>query len=44
MMHELHQEGKTIVLITHDSGIAGQANRIIRLQDGMVLDDSGVAS
>lgn len=39
MMHELHQSGKTIVLITHDNGIASQAQRIIRLQDGVVTEE-----
>lgn len=43
MMHDLHAEGKTIVLITHDNDIASQAERIIRIQDGKVTEDSGVA-
>lgn len=43
MMRELNSEGKTIVLITHDNGIASQADRIIRIHDGKVLDDGGVA-
>jgi len=43
MMHELHAEGKTIVLITHDNNIAKQAARIIRIQDGKIVEDSGVA-
>jgi len=43
MMHELNSEGKTIVLITHDNNIASQAQRIIRIQDGKVIEDSGVA-
>lgn len=43
MLHEFHEEGKTIILITHDNSIAGQANRIIRIQDGLVTEDSEVA-
>lgn len=43
MMHELHKEGNTIVLITHDNGVAEQAERIIRIQDGQITDDSGVS-
>jgi putative ABC transport system ATP-binding protein len=43
MMHELHAEGKTIVLITHDNNIANQAARIIRIHDGKITQDSGVA-
>jgi putative ABC transport system ATP-binding protein len=33
----LHQEGKTVVLITHEPDIAAQAQRTIRLQDGRIL-------
>lgn len=43
MMHELHEEGKTIVLITHDNSIAAQARRIIRIHDGQITEDSEVA-
>lgn len=39
MLKELHAEGNTIVLITHDSGIARQAKRVIRIQDGVITDD-----
>ncbi len=43
MMHELHDEGNTIVLITHDNGVAEQAERIVRIQDGQITEDSGVS-
>lgn len=43
MMHELHEEGKTIVLITHDNNIAHQAERMIRIHDGVVTEVSEVA-
>ncbi len=33
---ELNSEGKTIVMITHDPGIAARAKRIIRVEDGML--------
>ena len=39
LLQELHQEGNTIVLITHDNSIARQAQRIIRLEDGRVVYD-----
>lgn len=39
LLKELHKEGNTIVLITHDNSIAMQAQRIIRLQDGRVIHD-----
>ena len=38
LFHELHEAGNTIVLITHDSGIAAQTPRAIHLHDGRVLD------
>ena len=39
MLQELHSEGHTVVLITHDNSIAVQAERIIRLEDGRVVYD-----
>ncbi|MBZ4647452.1 MAG: putative transport system ATP-binding protein [Petroclostridium sp.] len=42
MMHELHEMGNTIVLITHDNDIALQAKRIIRIQDGSIVEDREV--
>ncbi|KUO73553.1 MAG: macrolide ABC transporter ATP-binding protein [Clostridia bacterium BRH_c25] len=39
MLKELHQKGNTIVLITHDNEIAMQAERVIRLQDGEIIED-----
>ena len=44
LLQELHKEGNTIVLITHDNSIAGTAPRIIQLADGKIIYDgpSGV--
>ena len=40
MFHQLHQQGQTIIMITHDRDIATQAQRRISLADGkIVLDD-----
>lgn len=39
LLQDLHDEGNTIVLITHDNSIARQAQRIIRLEDGKVVYD-----
>jgi putative ABC transport system ATP-binding protein len=39
---KLNEQGTTIVLITHDNKIALQANRIIRLQDGVITSDEAV--
>ena len=36
---QLHRQGNTVVLITHDNSIAVQADRIIRLEDGQVVYD-----
>ncbi len=39
ILHELNDEGRTIILITHDNEIAEEANRIIRIQDGKIVSD-----
>ena len=39
MLQDLHKQGNTVVLITHDNSIAVQAQRIIRLEDGHVVYD-----
>ena len=38
MFHELHQQGNTIVLITHDNDIARQAARVIHILDGQITE------
>lgn len=39
ILHELHEEGRTVILITHDDGIAKEAQRVIRIQDGKITED-----
>lgn len=39
ILHELHEEGRTIILITHDNEIAKEAQRVIRVQDGQIIAD-----
>ena len=39
ILHELHKEGRTVILITHDNGIANEAERVIRIQDGKIVED-----
>ena len=39
MLQELHRQGNSVVLITHDNSIAVQAERIIRLEDGHIIYD-----
>lgn len=38
LFHELHAQGNTIVLITHDESVADQAERKIRILDGRVTE------
>lgn len=41
LIQELHQQGNTIVLITHDNEIAKEAPRQVKLLDGKIVWDSG---
>ena len=36
---DLHKKGNTIILITHDSDVAAQAERIVRIQDGKIYEE-----
>ena len=38
IFHELHEQGNTIVLITHDSNVAKQAGRSIHILDGQITE------
>ena len=40
ILNQLHEEGHTIILVTHDKGIASQANRIIEIKDGEIFNDT----
>lgn len=40
MLKEIHAEGNTIVLITHDSDVARQAERVVRIADGIITSDT----
>lgn len=40
LFHELNAEGSTIVLVTHDMAVASQARRVVRLLDGLIVQDS----
>ena len=39
ILRELYREGTTVILITHDDGIAATARRVVRLSDGRVVAD-----
>ena len=40
VLDELHREGRTLVVVTHDDAVAERAERVIRLKDGLVDEDS----
>jgi macrolide transport system ATP-binding/permease protein len=44
LFKELNAEGLTIVLVTHDAGVASHAKRIIRIRDGKVAGDEPTAA
>lgn len=37
VFHELNEKGKTVIIVTHDSEIAGQCDRIIEISDGKIV-------
>lgn len=39
IIRQLHEEGHTIILVTHDAKIAAQASRIIEIKDGEIVSD-----
>lgn len=39
ILHNLKDEGRTVIVITHDNEIAEQAERVIRIRDGKVVED-----
>jgi macrolide transport system ATP-binding/permease protein len=41
LLGRLNEDGRTIVLITHDQEVAAHAQRIVRLKDGRVVEDHG---
>ena len=41
ILHGLHDDGSTVILITHDNGIAATAERIVRISDGAIIYDGG---
>ena len=40
IMKSLHEDGRTIILITHDNEIAAQAERVIKIKDGRIESDT----
>jgi putative ABC transport system ATP-binding protein len=42
ILDSLHEQGKTVILVTHEAEVAEHANRSIRLRDGQVIEDGPV--
>ncbi len=40
ILDELHAEGRTVVIVTHDAKIASRAERIIEISDGVIVSDT----
>ena len=40
ILKDMHEKGKTVILITHDNGIAAQAKRVVRIIDGKIASDT----
>ncbi|GKX67743.1 ABC transporter ATP-binding protein [Inconstantimicrobium mannanitabidum] len=39
---KLNEEGKTVIIVTHDEKIANQCNRVIRMEDGKIVEDKSL--
>ena len=39
ILRGLHEEGRTVILITHDDEIAARAKRVIKIMDGKIEED-----
>ncbi len=40
ILKELHEQGHTVILVTHDAKVAAQADRIIEISDGQIVSDA----
>ncbi|MET8139293.1 ABC transporter ATP-binding protein [Sphaerisporangium sp. NPDC005288] len=43
LLGQVHRQGQTIVMVTHDARVAGLADRVVTLLDGQVVDDGAIA-
>ena len=44
ILQELHRDGHTVIVVTHDAAVAAHAQRVIELRDGLVVADRTTAS
>jgi putative ABC transport system ATP-binding protein len=44
LFSELHASGQTIVMITHDAGVAKIASRVVQIRDGQIVEDRRAAA
>ncbi|GAB2445831.1 ABC transporter ATP-binding protein [Streptosporangium sandarakinum] len=42
LLGEVHRDGQTIILVTHDARVASLADRVVSLLDGQIVDDGAV--
>ena len=43
LFDDLHRDGRTLIVVTHATEVAGRAQRRITLHDGRIIDDDGAA-
>ena len=43
LLAELHREGHTIIIVTHDPEVAAKAERIVEISDGVIISDKSTA-
>lgn len=42
MIQEINDDGKTILMVTHEDDIAKMCKRIVRLKDGVIMEDTRI--
>ena len=40
LLNDLWQQGRTLLVVTHDMSLARRANRVVELRDGVVVSDA----